>query len=338
MTLPKLAVKSSGYGGRGYAIPGRTKTSEKTGKPIRDVYPSVTTVLKQIAKPGLHQWIADQTAAFAVANLPYLMAVEDDVAWGSLRFKWSKTPDLQATELREHYNGVKDDLAELGTNIHEWVEAEIDGFTAYPELYAVETDHMIDAWRGWFAEHEVESHNSEFTLVNDTLKVAGTADADWTITCLHEPYIDGQGREYFCLDRKSRGPFRTLVDVKSSRNTWRENGMQLAGLANATCMMIEVAEGTEGAQKAEKVENGEKVVSWWVEDAVPSWERYALLHIRPDDLDPQGELVPRFCVLKDRSEDMDLFEIGFNGALALAHSEQQLKERAKARAKESEEI
>ena len=340
MTHPKLAVKSSGFGGRGYGIPGRTKPSPSDPKKMLQlVYPSVTTVLKQVAKPGLNQWIADQTAAKAVVSIPYLMAMSEEVAWRSLRFVWSKEADLVGSDVRRYYDGVKNDAAELGTNIHEWVEADIDGLSPYPEPSAVETEEMIDAWYEWFAFHTVVSHRQEFTCVNDTLGIAGTADADWTITCDHPPFVNEQtGKTFYCLDPESPGPFRTLVDIKSARHTWNEHGFQLAALASAEVVMREVLPGTEGALKAEKTEAGKKVVSWWLEDAPPAWERYALLHIRPDDLDAKGSLIPRFCLLRDRTEDMDLFMDGFEGALKLSRTQHELNKRAKARGKETEEI
>lgn len=330
MTFPKLATTKSGFGGRGYGIPGRTKPSPTTGKPLQLVYPSVTTVLKQVNKPGLHQWIADQTAAKAVRSIPYLMAMEEHVGYASLRFFWSKDPSLVGSEVRRYYDGVKDDAAELGTNIHEWMEADIDGLSPYPEPMGIETEEMIDAWEGWLATHTVISYNQEFTCVNDTLGIAGTADADWDIRCDHGGTP--------CLGQEPGEFIRTLVDLKSSRNTWNEHGYQLAALASAEVVMREVLEGTEGALKAEKTERGKKIVTWWVEDAPPAWKRYALLHIRPDDVDTKGNHIERFCLLKDRTEDIELFRTGFEGALALSKVQAELNKRAKARGKETEEL
>lgn len=329
MTAPILATARSGYGGRGYRIPGRGEFVQKNGKKVweQDVYPSVTTVLKQIAKPGIDQWIADQTAAKAVVSLAYLTAVSEEIGYGGLRFFWSKAPDLVATEVRQYWMGVRDDAADLGTNIHEYGEARIDGISPIPPLQSIEAREMADALDVWLEYHTVISHNSEFTVVNDALRFAGTADADWSIRCDHEGPCLGQAPGEF---------IRTLVDLKSSRYLWRENGYQLAALASCPVVMREVLEGHEGAQKAEKTERGKKIKSWWVEDARPDWERYALLHIRPDDLDTKGEVIPRFCVLEDRTEDMDLFMSGFEGALALSRSEHLLRERAKARGKETE--
>lgn len=315
MTWPKLTVRNSGWGGRGYKIPGRDT-----------LYPGVTTVLKVIAKPGVDQWIADQTAAKAVVSIPYLMSVSEDVAWGSLRFYWSKEAELVGSEVRRYWEGVRDDAADLGTNIHEWVEADIDGLAPYPEPSSIEADEMIEAWREWFDAHEVVSHRQEFTCVNDAMGFAGTADADWSITCLHDPDENGM----FCLG-DTRGAHRTLVDLKTSRHTWPEHAYQLAALASCPTLMREVVAGHEGAAKAEKTENGKKVTSWWVEDARPDWTRYALLHIRPDDLDTKGNPIPRFARLIDKTEDMDIAIDGFTGAYMIARTQKNQKARDKAR-------
>lgn len=321
MTYPKLTTPRSGWGGRGYRIPGRSA-----------VYPGVTTVLNVVNKPSLLQWVADMTAAKAVVALSYLQTCQEDVGWGFLRFGWAKEPSLSGGEVRQYWEGVRNDAAELGTNIHEWAEADIDGLSPYPEPTGIEAEEMIDAWLEWYAQHEIVSHRAEFTCVNDEGGYAGTADADWTITCLHEPvWNEGRKRFEFCLDADSPGPFRTLVDLKSSRHTWPDHDYQLAGLAACPIIMREVTEGTEGAAKAEKTERGKKVRSFWVEDARPEWERYALLHIRPDDLDNKGLPISRFARLIDRTEDMDIAHDGFMGALMLARSQKTRKDREKAR-------
>lgn len=322
MTVPKLTTPRSGWGGRGYKIPGR-----------ETVYPGVTTINNFAAKDGLLQWIADQTAAFAVANIAELMHLEDAAAWGFLRFYWSRKPELVGSGLRLHHEGVKNDAAELGTNIHEWMEAIIDGTYDPPGLISQEAEQMSDAASGWLDEHAIVSHNSEFTVVNDEEGYAGTGDADWTITCIHEPVVDLFGSKRWCLG-STPGPYRTLVDFKSSRHTWPEHGMQLAALSKAPVTMREVFAGYEGAQKAEKTEKGEKVVSYWVEEKTPQFERVALLHLRPYDLDTQGEVIEPFAVLVDRTDDLDLYWTGFQGALRLAWMNKELKRRAKARGTE----
>lgn len=332
MTVPKLATSQSGYGGRGYRIPGRLDHDNPlaSGKPRQIVYPSVTTVLKQVAKPALDQWIADQVAAFAVANISYLMRVTEEIGWGYLRFFWSREPELVGSELRLHHEGVKNDAAELGTNVHEWAEAEIDGTYPHPETIAIEADEMVEELRGWLSQHEVVSHHAEFTMVNDTLGIAGTGDADWTITCLHEPvWNDDMGWFEYCMGTEP-GPYRTLVDLKTSRSTWPEHGMQLAALNSCDILMREVPEGYEGALMHEGMRDKVKQRSWWVEEEAPHFERQILLHIRPNDLDSKGEVVESFCHVVDMSGDIQAYLKGFVGALALAEMNHELNKRSKA--------
>lgn len=329
MTHPKLARVKSGFGGRGYGIPGRTHPSPTTGKPLQTIYPSVTTILKAVDKPGLNQWIADQTAAFAVMNLSYLQQVAEEVAWRRVRFYWSGKPKEVASALRTYHEGVRDDAADLGTNIHGYIEADVDEFATHPPVDSDEMDEMIGAWEEFFAQHRITIHNTEFTLVNDTDGWAGTADGDWTIECLHAH--DDQG--LYCLG-DTPGPYRTLVDVKSSRHTWAEHGYQLAGLAAGEALMVEATADTPGAQKSVKTENGQKVTTYWTEEIPPEWERFALLHIRPDDLDKDGQLIPAFCKLLDLTEDMDVYAEGFQGAFALTKAKRTLKDRAKQRGRQ----
>lgn len=316
MTHPKLATSRSGYGGRGYRIPGRT-TEGLNGKPKQLVYPSITTVLNHVAKPALHQWIADCIAAYAVKNVGSLQARSEEVGFGFLRFVWNREPDL-SDPLRTFHDGVKNDAAELGTNIHEYIEADL-GVKVHPDLASEQASQMAEAWDVFLENHSIESHNQEFTVVYDgELPHAGTADADWTILCLHDDP---------CLGTSE--PVRCLIDLKSSRHTWNEHGMQLAAIKMADRMMVEVAEGTDGALRHEATVDGKKVRSWWVETDLPSWDRYALLHIRPNDLDPQGEFIPAFCKLIDRTRDMDLYERGFRAAREQAEVQHLLTAREK---------
>lgn len=318
---PELTVKQSGYGGRGYRIPGPAR-QDAYGKQI--IYPGVTTVLKQVAKPGLTQWVADQTAAFAVASISRLNDWSDERAWGYLRFYWSREPDeSKARELRTHADGVRDDAAELGTNLHEILDAYLEG-SPMPLPTAEEVDEMMDAFELWLNDHTVVRHYGEFTVVDDLRQVAGTADGDWTITCLH----GGPG----CFHDGSRGPHRCLVDVKTSRYTWPEHGMQVAFLSTADIAMVRTLEGTPGCMRFEKTEDGVKRRSWWLERFQPRYDRTVLLHIRPRDLDPRGERIEAFAELVDTTKDSDLHLAAFDGALALAKAMRGLRVRGDQRA------
>jgi hypothetical protein len=327
VTHPKLATARSGYGGRGYYIPGRMMDDPVSGKETRLIVPSVTTALKQVNKPGLMQWIADQTAAYAVVNLPYLQTRSEEVGWRYLRFYWSRDPNIVGSELRLHHEGVRDDAADMGTNIHEWIEAQIDGLVEAPAFDSVEAEQMAEAFERWMTVHQVTSYASEYTVFNSKLGYAGTADARWGIVCLHD---------HPCLGQAVGEEVITLIDLKSSRNTWNEHGFQLAALAAADVAMVEVGEDYPSAQKHEATQDGVKQKSWWIEESAPAYDRYALLHIRPDDLDPQGDRISRFCILEDRTADLDLYTRGFSAALELAKVEYELKARAKSRMNETE--
>jgi hypothetical protein len=229
--------------------------------------------------------------------------------------------DLQASELRLHHEGVKNDAAELGTNIHEWIEAELglEGKT-YPELAGARGRRDDRGVRpvGGAARHRAA--RAERTVVHDELGYAGTGDAHWYMRCTHaDPCLPDDGW------------YDVLVDVKSSRYTWPEHGMQLAALANAPVIMRQVPTGTPGARKHEKTENGTRRVSWWVEEPRPKYDRVALLHIRPNDLDPHGRKIPAFCELEDRTDDLDLYWQAFQGALSITYATHGLRRRLKAR-------
>lgn len=305
MAHPKLATARSGYGGRGYYIPGDFDAAGK-----KRVYPSVTTVLKQVAKEGLHQWIADQVAAYAVANIPYLMNHTEESGWGYLRFIWNRTPDLAATELRTWHEGVRDDAAELGTNVHEWLEVELEGISEPVVLDSPEAREIAAQLRLWLRGHSVEVRRTEYTIVNRRLGYAGTADAHWLIRCDH----DGPA----CLGQAAGEWVSVLLDFKTSRFTWRDHGMQLAALSDADVVMREVVKGYAGAKMHEATVGGRRVRSWWVEEEPPVYDRIAVLHLRPRDQDPSGETIEAFCKLVDFTGKQDAYRKGFAGAHALA--------------------
>jgi hypothetical protein len=95
---PKLRARSSGFGGSGYRIP--TWLDDK-GQPM--LVPSVTTITGVTNKPGLQQWIADQTAAYAVTHIDDLLTRTEEVGWGFLRYFWKREPK-PGEDLRVHTN------------------------------------------------------------------------------------------------------------------------------------------------------------------------------------------------------------------------------------------
>lgn len=272
---PKLRVRSSGHGGSGYKHP-------HTGV----VVPGVTTVLKKLDKPAVVQWAVDNTAAYAVANVDGLLNRTQEQGYGFLRWYWKRDPlDGDLSDIRNYSNGVLNDAAELGTLLHDWVAAEHDELpfpdvSNAPEYFW----EMVTEWDLYKSQHTIEPLHTEVTLWNKEYGYAGTADGIWN--------IDG---------------VTTLVDIKTSRNTWDEHWMQLAALAMCETMLIEV--------------DGE-----WVERNVELYEKLALLHIRPSDIDKNGNPMFPFAELKIMPDDeYDVLFNAFSGLLSVTHALSDIK-------------
>ena len=278
MTSPKLAVAASGYGGRGYRHP-----INKTLK-----VPGVTTILKVLDKPAVHQWAVDQTSAFAVANIDYLLSCTQLQGYNGLRWYWKRTPDLAASELRNFHVGVLNDAAELGTAVHQWIQVDLgvsDDF--YPEVDSPEMEQMVEAWLEFKFEHDITAHWSERTLWNHTHGYAGTADLLWD--------IDDQENQ--------------LCDIKSARSIWDDHLMQIAALYNCETELPEVEENV------------------WEENEFVKPASLSFLHIRPDDVANDGTPIPAYCELVqvDMARVPVYFEM-FLGALQVAKARRAIKD------------
>ena len=298
MTQPKLALRNSGFGGRGYR-------DFRTG----EVVPSITTVLGAINKDGITQWAVDQTAAYAVANVDWLLSRSEEVGWNGLRWYWrrGKETDWDDPEIDIHnyHEGVLNDLAELGDLVHEYVEADLNGWFE-PELVRDEQYSMIEAYLLWKDEHDIEVIATEVTVFGNGY--AGTFDAILK--------IDG---------------VVTLVDVKTSRAVRDTHIGQIAALAYADVAAVQVPAGTLGAYEFKPRKNDKTVDSYWMLQGMWDVDSYAVLQIRPDDVDSAGNVVPAFCELHELSrEQVDAGWGLFQGALQIRQAEKKLKEATKA--------
>lgn len=296
MSEPVFSVRNSGQGGRGYRHP-------RTGR----IVPSVTTVLKQEAKPALIQWAVDQTAAYAVANAEDLLSVTEERGYNMLRWYHTRSPlPLEdGIDLRNYHVGVLNDAANLGTGIHAWMEADIDPTCIYPDISNEPEQfyQMLGVWNDFQSRHFIEPVRTETTVWNETLGYAGTFDALWR--------VDGK---------------LTLVDIKSSRGIWGSNWMQLAALRYAETVLSPLTGGWGKGKNATKWV-GEFEETPWNTSEIQS---YGLLHIRPDDVDNKGYPVPAYIEF-DEAEDMDMYFEMFKGFLYAARAEAGLKERLKER-------
>lgn len=287
MTQPELATVQSGFGGRGYKHP-------HTGQRV----PSVTTVLRAAAQPGITQWAVDQTAAYAVANIDGLMSRSETQGWNSLRWYHKRDPlPLEAGyDVRNYHLGVLNDAAELGTAMHEWVAADLDDSQTYPDV-SMQTQlfwDMIPVWNQWHESNFVETLYSEVTVWNAEEGYAGTFD--WL------GYINGK---------------LTLLDFKTSRNVWPEHKRQVAALLNCPELLVKLPDGTWESRE-------------WPEGEV----EVGLLHIRPDDVANNGTFIPAYCEYVP-VDDLDLHYQAFLGCLNMKKADIAVAAREKERAKAS---
>lgn len=305
MTSPKLAVASSGFGGRGY------KQIFGDGS----VVPSVTTALGAVGDPkGLIYWSVEQTALYSITHVDDLLNRTEEAGVRYLQYVSSKPRDevLDDPNLNP-YNAhriVLDDHADTGTWIHGYIED--DQNSLFP-LEPQRQDHleMVEAYHEWKDAHDIEILATEATVFGDGF--AGTGDF-WAV-------IDG---------------VPMLVDTKSSRKLGNQHIAQLAALGACDTMAVEVAEGTPGAvyhklTPAVAKAHGGQVESWWVPKETPVFTAYGVLQVRPSDYDrTTGEYIAPFCKLHIISQEkIDAGYDYFRAGLQARHAERRLRELTK---------
>jgi len=267
MTAPKLA---SYYSEK--QDDGRYYKNPFTG----DTASSVTTILKQEAKDNLIQWSADRVAQFFAENPDFALTRTKEQAFQQTRFK---------------ANEFRDERAEIGTAVHEWVEADLNGGWDYPELWDDEVRQCAEQWRLFTTEHKVSPTMVEVTVWNEEEEYAGTLDLF--------TYVDG---------------VLWLLDVKTSKNLWDGHEYQLAALERAEYALVETTEDDPEASEKFPVTDWvtkKKVPSWWKKVALPKPEKRGFIHIRPEYTDPMtGVVTPAYWDLVEVPEgDIDsLFE------------------------------
>lgn len=229
------------------------------GEPDQVVF-SVTTILKEINKPGIPQWYANAVAARAAQNPEALFTRTEGEAYNYLR--WAGTHELKAA-------------GERGDKIHSFIEHDLGGTKPDPGFVDEDDLQMQNLWLDLRWNREIDPLHLEVTAWSHKHGYAGTIDGIG--------YIDGK---------------LTMWDVKSSRNIWDEHKEQLAALGNADELLIEV----------------EPLV--WQKLDMPEIEQYAIIRIRPDDVDHKGNFVPGFWeILTFSIEEINEYFPTFLGAL-----------------------
>lgn len=296
MADPFLRIRASGYGGSGYFNP-------HTGEKVI----GVTTALGAINIPALIDWHVQHTAAWAVANVDQLLRKDFEqgisfLRYYSRRMKPSEFDDPEIDIFNYSY-GVLDDLANMGTMIHEYAEAQItDGFG--PDLFREEHFQMAEVFDEWLDSVELTDIRSEGTVFGRTESgsgFGGTADLVCTLN----------GETW-------------MIDFKSSRAIHDQHIAQIAAYGKADYFSREVAKGTEGA-----VEYKGKS---FVKAEFPTIQRYGVLQIRPLDWDHLGNEIPPFAKLHQISQaEIDAGWGLFQGAVAVREGQKAVKDATKER-------
>lgn len=242
MTKPELAMWAKQDGtGRAYRHPFR----ELDGSLLTS--PSVTTILGLVDKPALIQWAADRTLEWAIDNASLLFVKSKEDAVRSGKYRWSD---------------ARDERAEVGTGIHETIEALHTGQWALPVLDD-EQRRIMERWTELNQRYTITPHKSEFTVwgeldiptFGDDLTWAGTCDGLWDI-------VDNTtGEEWSNL----------FIDLKTSKNTWPEHWAQLAALRRADVIMVKNEDGS------------------WSEEQPPEGDGTAIIHLREDKFEVKIE-------------------------------------------------
>lgn len=141
-------------GTRTYEIP------KPDGKGM-EVYPSVTTILRVVDKPGIAYWAAREVARHAVDNLEVLapMAASD--------------PDGAVDWLKGAPWRQRDTKADTGTSVHAVIERFLRGETIPPEE---QTPYFKAAVR-FITDYQLEPVMNEAVVYSHRDKYAGTLDA-----------------------------------------------------------------------------------------------------------------------------------------------------------------
>lgn len=203
---PPLAL-SLPSGGRAYRDP-------LSGR----VVPSVTTVLRLLAKPELEHWKLRQVAAAAVEHYGYLGRLVADVGPEEAAYRLARVPERVAGE-----------AARRGTLVHAYAEAWAKG-EPLPELVP-EHEGYLRAFRSFVNEWRPVFTGAEVTVWAEEAGYAGTLDT-WAV-------VEVEGR-------------LVIADWKTSKTVHPEAALQLAALANAP----EVVHPDGRRERAPKVQGG----------------------------------------------------------------------------------
>lgn len=123
----------------------------------------VTTVLQRLNKPALVYWSASMAAKHIEATLQPGQSLDE-----------MEIKRLAKDALWAHRN-TKDDAAELGTFVHQWIQDYVEGKSPNdpinPKLLKA-----ITAFKDWYKNLNITDMQCEKKLCSPTLGLAGTVD------------------------------------------------------------------------------------------------------------------------------------------------------------------
>lgn len=222
---------------------------QTSGRPVRDndgyyhmpdgrKLLSVTNIIEHgIPKPGLVHWAAIEVARCAMDYLPRLLRARGEEA-RETAYQWLR----RAAERR------RDSAADLGTSVHDAVEATILG-TPWPEP-TDEQKPFVDAFARFCDRWQPEFEASEMVVANLTDGYAGKGDA-WMRLVLPD---------------LGSVPILAVCDWKSGKNIYPEVALQLSAYARAEVAWLW---------------NGTEVTP-------PRPEHAVVVHLRPDKYPQTG--------------------------------------------------
>lgn len=179
-----------------YPVPVGTTLADGTVLDKKVECMSVTTIISNgVPKPALVHWAAAEVARAALDSLPRLVKVRGQSARDEA-FNW----------LRRAAEQKRDTAANLGTAVHDVVEANILG-APRPEL-PVEQEPFLQAFANFVADHTPEWEATEMVLANLIDRWAGKCDA-----VAHLPLV-GEGL--------------TLIDWKTGKGVYGDAALQLS--------------------------------------------------------------------------------------------------------------
>lgn len=188
----------------------KNATTTKSGRTYTwgdESFTSVTTLLGALSKPALVNWAAKTVAEYAVAHMAEIHALA------------KADPDGAVRALKGSPWQQRDKAADLGTYVHDQIEARILGQTpaAPPDEVALRVGYFDDFCRDYQPVFEA----SEATVYSRDAKYAGTLDSIAMI-----------------------GGERFIIDVKTTKSgVYPEHALQLAAYAHAE--FIGAPDGTE---------------------------------------------------------------------------------------------